>query len=65
MHSAYISMYRGMKNLAIKGLINLAMRGPQELQETAHMKSYRVDTSPKYAECLFQKIPWMSEMKAA
>ena len=37
-----------------KGLIYLAMRGPQELQETAHMKSYRVDTLPKHTEYIFQ-----------
>ena len=37
-----------------KGIINLAMRDLQELQETAHMKSYRVDTSTKCTECIFQ-----------
>ena len=38
----------------LKGLINLAMRDSQELQETAHMKSYGVDASPKYPKCIFQ-----------
>ena len=37
-----------------KGLLNLAMRGLQELQETAHMKSYTVDTLPKHTEYIFQ-----------
>ena len=41
-------------NFLTKGLINLSLRDPQELQETAHTKSYKVDTSPKYTEYIFQ-----------
>ena len=33
-----------------KGLIRLALRDKEEWEETAHTKSYRVDTSPKCAE---------------
>ena len=37
-----------------KGLINLALKDPQDLQEPVHVKSYRVDTLPKYTEYIFQ-----------
>ena len=37
-----------------KGPINLFLRDPQELHETVYTKSYRVDTSPKYTEYIFQ-----------
>ena len=38
-----------------KVLIRLELTDLQELQETAHAKSYIVDTSPKCAEYIFQK----------
>ena len=38
----------------VKGLINLALRDPQELKETTHMKSYRADTLSKYTKYIFQ-----------
>ena len=41
---------KGLRIMVLGGLINLTLGGLQELQVTAHMKSYRVDTSPKYTE---------------
>ena len=37
-----------------KELIRLAQRDKEEYEETAHMKSYRVGTSPKYTKYLFK-----------
>ena len=52
-------VYKGIccnpKGTQLKGLIRLAMTESQELQETAHVKSYIVDTSPKCTEYLLPK----------
>ena len=36
-------MIPSKNNVLVKGLIKMAMRDPQDLQETAHIKSYRGD----------------------
>ena len=35
------------------------MTDPQEQKEIAHTESYRVDTSSKYTEYIFQREKWL------